>query len=209
MSRSPAAIALLLSTLGLPGSANGQSAHPDSQASQPATSAFPVRILARPPTLPRGDSRLDAFVLWARVPEGRATVTLVLGGGIGISDRLEIGGQLVPASIAPSIAFTNPSVYATYAFPTGSTTVLAPIVQVVYPLESDDPFFLDVGAILTVNIGTWGEATVAGIYSLDARDDDTGSSLSFQSLSCARPRSSSASSSRAASVCPASTLAST
>jgi hypothetical protein len=207
MRRFPAT-ALLLFALVLPRPADGQSARPDSQASQPAASPFPVRILDRPPTLPRGDSRLDAFVLWARVPESRATVTLVLG-GVGISDRLEMGAQLVPVDVAPSVVFTNPSVYATYAFPTGRTTVLAPIVQVVYPLESDDPFFLDVGAILTVNIGTWGEATVAGIYSLDARDDDTGSSLSFQSLSCARPRSSSASSSRAASVCPASTLAST
>lgn len=158
-----------------PPAAYTQGAPPDSQADSP----YPVRILDRPTTLPRGDSRLDAFAFASVVPDNPTSVTMVLGGGVGVTDQLEIGGQLVPVEIEPGVDFTNPSVYATYAFPIGKTAALAPTIQVVYPLTSDDPFIIDLGSTLYVNIGTWGYMAFAPMFSLNTRQGESGSSLSF------------------------------
>ena len=159
--------------------AHTQSSPSDSQAQRPATSAYPARMLDRPTTLPRGDTRLDAFVFASRVPGSPTTTTMVLGGGVGISDRLEIGGQLVPFEVEPGVVFTNPSVYVTYAFPAGKTVAIAPTLQVVYPLTSDDPFIIDVGGTAYFNVGTWGYLAFAPMFSLNTRGDESGSSLSF------------------------------
>ena len=119
------------------------------------------------------------FAIATHEPESPTVVTMVLGGGVGITDRLEMGGQLVPFDVAPEAAFTNPSAYATYLVPISSGVDFMPFVQVVYPLESDDPFFFDVGATLTVRFGTWGEAVIGSIFSLNVRDDESGSSITL------------------------------
>lgn len=168
-----------LLTPSVPRAAHTQSTPSDSQAQQPATSAYPARMLDRPTTLPRGDTRLDAFAFATHVPGSPTTATMVLGGGVGISDRLEVGGQLAPFEVEPGMVFTNPSVYATYAFSAGKTVAIAPTIQVVYPLKSGDPFIVDVGGTAYVGIGTWGYLAVAPMFSLNTRGDESGSSLSL------------------------------
>lgn len=159
--------------------AHTQSMPSSSQAKQSATSPYPARLLDRPTTLPRGDSRLDVFALVTHVPQSPTTVTMVLGGGFGVSNQLEIGGELVPFEAEPGIVFTNPSAYATYAFQVSKTTAIAPTIQLVYPLKSEDPFTVDVGAPIYVNIGSWGYLTFAPTFSLNTRGDEQGTSLSL------------------------------
>ena len=149
------------------------------QAQQPGTSAYPARVLDRPTTLPRGDTRFDAFTFATHVPGSPTTVATVFGGGFGISNQFEIGAQLVPFEVEPGIVFTNPSAYATYAFTVSKTTAIAPMIQVVYPLKSEDPFIVDVGGAAYVNIGTWGYLALAPTFSLNTRGDESGSSLSL------------------------------
>jgi hypothetical protein len=173
-----AGLALLLAAL-LPHTAHAQSLPLKPQPQAPATSAYPARVLDRPTTLPRGDSRLDAFAFATRAIGNPTSATIVFGGGVGITDQFEIGGQLVPFDVESGIVFTNPSVYATYQFPINKATTVAPTIQAVYPLTSDDPFIVDVGGTIYVNIGTWGYLAFAPTFSLNTRGDESGSSLSF------------------------------
>lgn len=168
-----------LLALSVPYTAQAQNAPSIPQAQQSAGSPYPIRFLDRPTTLPRGDSRIDAFVFATSVPGNPTSSTTVLGGGVGITDRLEIGGQAVPFEIEPGVVFTNPSVYATYQFAISKTTTIAPMIQAVYPLTAADPFFVDAGGTLYVNVGTWGYVALSPMLSLNARGDESGSSLSF------------------------------
>ena len=143
------------------------------------TSPYPVRLLDRPTTLPRGDARLDAFTFVNRAPGSPTTVAIVIGGGVGITDQLEFGGQVVTFDIEPSTVFTNPSLYATYSHNLSKTVAIAPTVQVVYPLKTDDPFFVDVGGALYANIGSWGYVAFAPTLSVNVRGDDSGTTLSL------------------------------
>ena len=177
--RAPMIGLAVLLTASLPRAAHTQRTPSDSQAQQPAAAAYPARVLDRPTTLPRGDTRLDAFALATRAPGSPTTVTIVLGGGVGLSDRLEMGGQMLPFEVESGMVFTNPSFYATYAFPVSKTAAIAPTIQLVYPLQSADPFILDIGGTVYVNIGTWGYLAFAPTFSLNTRGDESGSSLSF------------------------------
>jgi hypothetical protein len=145
----------------------------------PASSPYPVRLLDRPTTLPRGDSRLDAFAYVNRVPGDSTSISMVIGGGVGITDQLELGGQVLAFDIAPHTVFINPSFYATYSRNLTKDVAIAPTVQVVCPLKSDDPFFVDVGAALYANIGSWGYVEFAPTLTLNVRGDDSGSTFSF------------------------------
>lgn len=148
------------------------------QSGVPVDSTYPVRSVDRPATLTRGAFRFDAFGFRERAPDAATVVTFVAGGGFGVSDKLELGGQVLPLELDGGIAYTNPSVYATYALSAGSVAI-APTLQVTFPLASDDPLTLDIGAIAYIPIGPLGYLTVAPDLSLNARDQEAGSSFSL------------------------------
>jgi hypothetical protein len=144
----------------------------------PVDSSYSVRILDRPTSLPAGDVRFDAFTFFTRAPGASNTLTAVLGGGVGITNELEVGGQIIPFNIEPGIAYTNPSLYATYIVNVGKVS-LAPTLQSVLPLSSGDPLFIDIGGVAYVNIGQWGYISFAPTLSLNVRQEETGSSVSI------------------------------
>jgi suppressor of ftsI len=142
-------------------------------------SLYPVRLLDRPTTLPRGAARLDLFALGSHQPGVPNAWTAILGGGVGVTKSLELGGQIVPVALSPGVPkFTNPSVYATYTFGVGHVS-LAPTAQVVFPLGDGDPFFVDLGVPMYYNIGTIGYVELAPTFSVDTRENGSGTSLSF------------------------------
>ena len=140
---------------------------------------FAVRVLDRPTTLPAGARRLDALLLGSRVPGSSFATTGILGGGWGLTSSVEIGGQLVPVALSPTLQYTNPSLYVTYGHSLSASATLAPTLQTVFPLRSGDPFTIDVGAALSINIGAWGEVATSPTLSLDLHGDGNGTSLSL------------------------------
>jgi FtsP/CotA-like multicopper oxidase with cupredoxin domain len=142
-------------------------------------SLYPVRLLDRPVTLPRGAARLDLFALGSRQPASPTAWTTILGGGVGVTRSLEVGGQIVPLAVSTGTAkFTNPSIYTTYTFSIRNLS-LAPTAQAVFPLADDDPFFVDLGVPMYYNIGTIGYVAFAPTFSVDTRENGAGTSLSF------------------------------
>ena len=142
-------------------------------------SLYPVRLLDRPTTLPRGAARLDLFALGSRQPQSPTAWTAVLGGGVGVTKSLEVGGQVVPIAVSPGVPkFTNPSVYGTYTFAVGKVS-LAPTAQAVFPLADADPFFVDLGVPMYYNVGTLGYVAFAPTFSVDTRENGSGTSLTF------------------------------
>jgi suppressor of ftsI len=169
--------------------ANAAAAGPDSSGttSSAATgdvqssvdSLYPVRLLDRPTTLPRGAARLDLLALGSHQPGVSNAWTAILGGAVGVTNSLELGGQIVPVAVSPGVPkFTNPSVYATYTFGVGHVS-LAPTAQVVFPLGDADPFFVDLGVPMYYNIGTLGYVAFAPTFSVDTRENGSGTSLSL------------------------------
>ena len=152
------------------------SASPGAASQKPV---FPVRMLDRPTTLPAGAGRFDAFLLGTAVPGSAFASTGILGGGWGLTDNLEVGGQLIPVALSPTLQYTNPSLYITYGYSLDASTSLAPTLQTVFPLRSGDPFTIDVGAALSINLGQWGEVDVAPTLSLNLHQDGSGTSLSL------------------------------
>jgi hypothetical protein len=146
------------------------------KSARPARSPYPLRALDRPTTLPRGGSRLDVFLI-ANHPRDTSSLG-VIGGGVGITDELEVGGQLVPFTLSNGMGYTNPSFYVTYAINFGPNAI-APIVTTVLPLKDADPFFVDLGAVITINIGEWGQFIGGPVFSLNSRNDETGTNLSL------------------------------
>jgi hypothetical protein len=140
---------------------------------------FPIRVLDRPTTLPAGALRVDGFLLGSAVPGSSFATTAILGGGWGLTSTLEVGGQLVPVALSPELQYTNPSLYITYGHSLDASTSLAPTLQVVFPLRSGDPFTIDVGAALSVDIGAWGEVETAPTFSINLHQDGNGTSLSL------------------------------
>jgi hypothetical protein len=86
---------------------------------------------------------------------------------------------LVPFDVEPGMVFTNPSLYVTYALPVTKAVAIAPTIQVACPLTSEVPFIVDLGGTLEVDVGTWGSLALAPTLSLNARGDQSGSSLSL------------------------------
>jgi suppressor of ftsI len=141
-------------------------------------SLYPVRLLDRPTTLSRGAARLDLFTLGSRQPGVSTAWTAILGGGVGVTKSLEVGGQVVPIALSPGKAtFTDPSIYTTYTFNIWKLS-LAPTAQVVFPLADADPFFVDLGVPMYYNIGTLGYLAFAPTFSMDTRANGSGTSLS-------------------------------
>jgi hypothetical protein len=141
--------------------------------------SLPVRVLDRPTTLPKGAIRLDVYGLGTHAPGALFATTGILGGGWGVTEKLEVGGQVVPVTLSPKVNYTNPSLYATYQRSLSSSVALAPTLQAVLPLKSSDPFIIDVGSSLFVNIGEWGYLAASPTFSLNTHQDGNGTSLSI------------------------------
>jgi hypothetical protein len=173
----PCVLALAAAAAGpLHAQTTGAPATSSANAGQPP--AFPVRVLDRPTTLPKGAIRFDVYGLGSEVPGSDFATTGILGGGWGVTERLEMGGQIVPVTFSPSVEYTNPSLYATYAFQLSPSAAIAPLVQTVLPLRDGDPFTVDLGAAISVNLGAWGEFESAPTLSINTREDGSGSSFS-------------------------------
>ena len=171
--------AALADTTAAPDSSGTTTSSANGDVQSTVYSLYPVRLLDRPVTLPRGAARLDFFGLASRQPQSPTAWTTILGGGVGVTNSVEMGGQIVPLAVAPGVAtFTNPSVYATYTFNIKKVS-LAPTAQVVFPLADDDPFFVDFGVPLYYNIGTLGYIEFAPTFSMDTRANGSGTSLSL------------------------------
>lgn len=155
-------------TADVPGSGAADSAPP-----------YPVRLLDRPTTLPKGALRLDLYVLGSEVPGSSFTTTGILGGGWGLTPDMEVGGQVVPVTLSPEVEYTAPSLYATYSISLSPSTALAPTIQTVFPVHSGDPFIIDVGASVYHNLGQWGYLATSPTFSLNTRQEGNGTSLSF------------------------------
>ena len=140
---------------------------------------YPVRLLDRPTTLPKGALRLDLYGLGTHAPGSSFATTGIVGGGWGITRNLEVGGQFVPVTLSPTVQYTNPSLYATYQHSLSSSVALAPTLQAVFPLRSGDPFTIDAGASLYVNLGEWGYLAASPTFSLNTRQEGNGTSLSL------------------------------
>jgi hypothetical protein len=140
---------------------------------------FPVRVLDRPTTLPAGALRVDGFLFGSAVPASSFATTAIFGGGWGLTSTVEVGGQLVPVALSPDLQYTQPSLYVTYGHSLDASTSLAPMLQAVFPLRSGDPFTIDIGAALTVDIGAWGEIEAAPTFSINLHQDGNGTSLSL------------------------------
>jgi hypothetical protein len=136
-----------------------------------------VRIIDRPPTLPRSVSRLDLWGLTSRQPGASASSLAIVGGGVGAFRTLELGGQL-PITLSPGrVTIAGPSLYAAYGLNTLGGS-LAPTVQVVFPLADADPFFVDVGATYSYTVREAYSLTATPTFSLDTRSNGDGTSLS-------------------------------
>ena len=149
------------------------------QAAAAPAPPYPVRLLDRPTTLPKRALRLDLYGLGTHAPGSSFATTGIVGGGWGITSNLEVGGQLVPVTLSPTVQYTNPSLYATYQRSLSSSVALAPTLQAVFPLRSGDPFTVDAGASLYVNIGAWGYLAASPTFSLNTRQEGNGTSLSL------------------------------
>ena len=136
-------------------------------------------MLDRPTTLPARAGRLDVFLLGSAAPGSSFATTGILGGGWGVTDDLEVGGQLLPVALSPTLQYTNPSLYITYGHSLDAATTLAPTLQTVFPVRSGDPFIVDVGAELSINLGEWGEVATSPTVSVNLHQDGNGTSLSL------------------------------
>lgn len=150
-----------------------------SSADSASAPPYPVRLLDRPTTLPKGVLRLDLYGLGTHTPGSSFATTGILGGGWGLTRNLEVGGQFVPVTLSPTVQYTNPSLYATYQHSLSSSVALAPTLQAVLPLRSGDPFTIDAGASLYVNLGEWGYLAASPTFSLNTRQEGNGTSLSL------------------------------
>jgi hypothetical protein len=150
-----------------------------SSADSASAPPYPVRLLDRPTTLPKGALRLDLYGLGTHTPGSSFATTGILGGGWGLTRNLEVGGQFVPVTLSPTVQYTNPSLYATYQHSLSSSVALAPTLQAVFPLRSGDPFTIDAGASLYVNLGEWGYLAASPTFSLNTREEGNGTSLSL------------------------------
>jgi hypothetical protein len=157
-------------------------AAPSSASAQGADSLYPLRALDRPATLPRGAARLDLSLSASRRPGVPAAWLVILGGGVGVRNDVEIGGQLLPLSLAPGRASVgDPSVYGSYTFDAFGLTFV-PTLQVVYPLTDADPFLVDIGIPVDRNIGRLGSVQLSPTLSIDTRADGAGASVAIPVL---------------------------
>lgn len=146
---------------------------------EPAGTKYPIRIVDRPDTLPHGVTRVDAFGLLQRIPGSPLTATLVFGGGVGITDHLELGGQLVPIQVGPALKFLRPSVYASYSFALSDSIAFVPSAELVYPLHTDEPFFFDLTGDFRFTFDSWGSLDVSPTLSINARGEPFGTAASI------------------------------
>lgn len=127
-----------------------------------AQTAYPVRLVSRPQTLPAMGLRLDgAFnvlgISACATALGRTTcvsdtaTALHLGAGFGVLDQLEVGANVAPLQLSPEFAYGNPSVYGRYQFLRGDQLQLSGQVSVTIPVRDGSKLGFTVGAPLWFN----------------------------------------------------------
>lgn len=101
---------------------------------------LPVPVAARAPTLPQGDVRIDADSTVGLAGTAPATVDFAAGFGVGVSDRFEVGAQVLPLDLAPEVIYDSPSLYASYGAPLGDFASVTPTLRAFLPLTTgSDP----------------------------------------------------------------------
>lgn len=144
-----------------------------------ADSLYPLRSLDRPTTLPRRAARLDLIALGSHQESSPTGASLIIGGGLGVTKSLEVGGQVIPVSLAPgSVEFLTPSLYVTYALSAGKASI-APIAQAVFPVRDSDPFFWDLAVSVDVPVGSAGNLALAPTISVDTRESGLGTTMAI------------------------------
>lgn len=104
-----------------------------------AAPEYPLPAAARPPTLPRASVRVEADSTIGTGP-GPADVDLAAGFAVGVTDELELGAQVLPFDVAPTLEYTAPSLYGAYAGELSDVAYLTPSVRLFVPvLEGDRP----------------------------------------------------------------------
>jgi hypothetical protein len=109
---------------------------------------LPVAEAARPPTLPQSVVRVDANTVIGLRPVDSATADLSAGFGIGVTDNFEIGAEVLPLDLAPTVAYGSPSVYGAYSVPLGDGASLIPQARVFVPVPEGSRALLDAAAEL-------------------------------------------------------------
>ncbi|MBL8604201.1 MAG: hypothetical protein JNK72_19900 [Myxococcales bacterium] len=131
-----------------------------------AQTRYPLEFNQRPITLPARTLRIDGDLQFnattASVTTGGVTqsttsvaTSLLLGGGIGLTDDLELGGLIAPIQLNPEARYGNPSVYGRYRIARGPTELSLDGAFVV-PTRSGEVAALQLGAsalIRTLNAG--------------------------------------------------------
>lgn len=109
---------------------------------------LPLPYAQRPLTLTEGTIRGDADFVIARVLTTRGTMAtgfrvvsdtaaaLVVGGGYGILDDLEVGATVLPLQLAPDFEYGDPSIYGVFRFLRGSVDLGASL-SLTFPVQGD------------------------------------------------------------------------
>jgi hypothetical protein len=109
---------------------------------------LPVPVAARPPTLPQSAVRIDADTVIGVQPGSNPTGDLTAGFGIGVTDDFELGADVLPLDLAPTVAYGSPSVYGAYSAPIGEGVALVPQARVFVPVTEGSRALLDAAAEL-------------------------------------------------------------
>jgi hypothetical protein len=104
---------------------------------------LPVRDINRAPTLPHHVFRLDIANLVSYAPANDTSVLATLGGGYGLTERVEMGFSLPALQLSPTVEGVDPFVYVTAGFTPNNWLTLIPLVRVTAPLRSSDLWTLD------------------------------------------------------------------
>jgi hypothetical protein len=122
-------------------SGSSQAAQDDSQSD--VAPVLPIANRDRPPTLPKHYVRIDTSISWNGL-SGSSSYELdgVLGGGFGVTDWFEVGGQLIPGSLAPNPSFGSPLLYGAFVV-LNQTWSIVPTLQLSIPVTASQAWLLD------------------------------------------------------------------
>ncbi|MEQ1503217.1 MAG: hypothetical protein ABMB14_13355, partial [Myxococcota bacterium] len=122
-------------------------------AAQPAGPELPVPLVVRSPTLPQASVAIDVDSTLGLNGDAPAALDLAAGLGVGVTDQLELGVQVLPLELAPDVRYGAPSVYLKYGAWLGDITTLTPGIRVFVPVSDLDVAMLDAGIELGLRSG--------------------------------------------------------
>lgn len=117
---------------------------------------YPVRLVARPQTIPARTLRLDGefvvnglsaciTVLGTTRCESATATGLNLGAAFGVTNELEVGATVVPLQLTESFAYRNPSLYARYQFFRNAGMQAGVELSATIPVQDGSKFGLQLG----------------------------------------------------------------